>query len=363
MHFSTVARALCLLALLFAGCAPPLRPSFRLIGAEFAPVLEPPESPLRVHLRRGSAADACGVAAPLASLTWHKSLGRRPEARLQIGPLLQSQMGPVARARALDAFRLAILARLQRGCFDGLTSDALLSALASSEPMSPDAAFSLRYGAAAASGYADLVAGFHLQEVTLIRAGDGAIRGQRTRLFAVAARGRGAIAVRPLGRPQSRWYFHDLRAKEPPGLPFSEARAAGYWRLFLWLTAAPGSHAVIVAAATTRSALDEISRVVQLDPERCARLSAAGRWCWALSRDTVLTIEIPVKIQGRRAYEPFYSRAAEAIHAAGISDPRSVLPSLRVWRSVNGRPTPIAFDRRSGAILFLRLMAGDQLRW
>ncbi len=278
-------------------------------------------------------------------------------------------MSNLMRMRALKAFRSRLFRLEARGCFDAARAGTLMDEVASAAPVSPVTAFYLRYGPSPATGVVNLAPGFRLHAVTLVRSRRGRVVGQQTAWFAVRARRGAGVRVQPLSRPKIRLYLSHLRARRPGPLLLRFPRPARYWRLAWWLGASKANHSNMVVAAASRAALQRATAAVQTYPAACAALAprgGAGRrlaWCLPISRSTVLTAELPIRVQGRRRYVPFDLTLAQALNDLGIANPASLLPKLRVWRRFRGHPAPLRFDRRSAAILAVPLMAGDEIRW
>jgi len=53
----------------------------------------------------------------------------------------------------------------------------------------------------------------------------------------------------------------------------------------------------------------------------------------------------------------------DALKAAGVANPSTVLSTLQVDRKYNGKPTAVQFDRSKQEILGLPLLGGEVIRW
>lgn len=278
-------------------------------------------------------------------------------------------MSNLMRMRALERFRAKLFRLEARGCFDAARTGALMAEVASAAPVNPKTAFYLRYGPSPATGSVNLAPGFRLHAVTLVRSPHGHLVGQQTAWFAVRARRRAGVWVQRLGEPTIHWFFPRRRARRPQALRLRFPPAAAYWRLVWWLGASKTDHSNMVVAAASRAALVRATAAVQTRPAACAALApdaGAGRrlaWCLPIGRSTVLTAELPMKVQGKRRYVPFDLTLAQALNNLGVANPASVLPTLRFWRRFRGRLAPLQFNRHNSAILGVPVMAGDEIRW
>lgn len=346
-------------------CAPRQPAEFRLEGPPSLPVLVPPAPKLTpygqtIRLRRDRVHSACTIQTPALALAWR---GSKAYLVPDLGPT--GNMTNLKAARDLERFQADVFQLQERGCFDAHDVSRLLSALANSAPMRPDMAFSLRYGSSLATGHVDLVPGFRLQDVTLIKDSSGRAVGERTLWYRVLA-GRGdGVRVFRANRPEVRWYAGRKVDQPPPRLDLHIPEVAQYWRLAWWRAASSADHFNLVIAAVNRSALENSTSYLERTPGDCPKLGdiIPGAWCRLLSPDTVLTAELPIKAQSHTVYVPLTTTVATALISLGVANPASLLPVLKVWRRLGANLYPIRFDSRSDAILKLPLMAGDQLRW
>lgn len=366
--YPAVARsALFAVALICApfACAPRQPAAFRLEGTPSLPVLVPPARKLTpngqtIRLRRDRVHSGCTIQTPVLTLAWR---GSKAYLVPDLGPT--GNMTNLTAARDLEKFQADVFQLQERGCFNAQDVSRLLSALANSAPMRPDMAFSLRYGPSLATGYVDLVPGFRLEDVTLIKDSSGRAVGERTVWYRVLAGGGDGVRVFRAGRPKVRWYAGRGAAQPPPLLDLNFPEAAQNWRLAWWLSASKADHFILVIAAANRSALESSTAYLERTPGDCPNVGATvqGTWCRLLSPDTVLTAELPIVAQSHTVYVPLTTTVATALMSLGVANPASVLPVLRVWRRLGANLCPIRFDSHSDAILKLPLMAGDQLRW
>jgi hypothetical protein len=96
------------------------------------------------------------------------------------------------------------------------------------------------------------------------------------------------------------------------------------------------------------------------DPAECEKTSGM---CLALPRRVGVNPFLIVSVNGRDITVPVGARLSAAIQAAGMKNPDTVLPELRVKKLFRGKPTPMEFDHQSDDILNLQLTGGERLSW
>src|ERR1035438_3185042 len=115
-----------------------------------------------------------------------------------------------------------------------------------------------------------------------------------------------------------------------------------------------------VIAGSTREDMDRRATAVGNDPAECERTSGL---CLALPRRVGVNPFLVVNVNGRDVTVPIGARLSAAIQAAGLKNPDTILPQLRVTRLFRDKPTPVEFDRRSDEILNLQLAGGERISW
>ncbi len=133
---------------------------------------------------------------------------------------------------------------------------------------------------------------------------------------------------------------------------------AAYFRLF-YKTDENGVTAMVVSGAT-KEELERRTQAVGRDVALCRRQSGM---CVALPRQVGVNPFIRVKVNGADGSAPMGATVSSAIRAAGVSDPPTVLPQLKVARLFGGKPTPVEFDPNSTEILALQLFGGEEIDW
>jgi hypothetical protein len=116
----------------------------------------------------------------------------------------------------------------------------------------------------------------------------------------------------------------------------------------------------LVIAGSTREDLDGRTKAVGNDPAECEKTSGM---CLALPRRVGVNPFLIVSVNGRDITVPVGARLSAAIQAAGMKNPDTVLPELRVKKLFRGKPTPMEFDHQSDDILNLQLTGGERLSW
>lgn len=133
---------------------------------------------------------------------------------------------------------------------------------------------------------------------------------------------------------------------------------AAFFRLF-YKSGDNGVVAIIVVGAT-REELDHRTRAVSADPATCEKSPGA---CRILPRSVGVNPYMVVNVNGIDFVVPLWATVSAAIRAAGVKNPDTVLPRLRVTKLFRKRLVPIAFDAKSDDILNLRLIGGERISW
>jgi hypothetical protein len=96
---------------------------------------------------------------------------------------------------------------------------------------------------------------------------------------------------------------------------------------------------------------------------RYASPRKASRMCVALPRRVGVNPFQVVSVNGRDVTVPVGARLSGAIQAAGMKNPDTILPQLRVTKLFRCKPTSVEFDRQSDGILNLQLTGGERISW
>ena len=137
---------------------------------------------------------------------------------------------------------------------------------------------------------------------------------------------------------------------------------AGFYRLFTITRLSRSNHDTLLLAAPARSQLEQETKLVEADPSQCALLAAAGV-CIEVPHDAALALVPVVKVNGTEMLVVGRGTVREMLLSAGVTEPKSVLATLHIEKSYQGRLTPIDFDRSSSGVLDLLLSGGEVLRW
>jgi hypothetical protein len=133
---------------------------------------------------------------------------------------------------------------------------------------------------------------------------------------------------------------------------------AAFFRL-IYKTEANDVLAFVIAGAT-REDLDRRTKVAASDSAECGK---SGGMCLELARRVGVNPFLAVRVNGRDINVRLPASVAAAIREAGVENPDTILPQLRVMKPFHGEPTPVRFDASSREILNLQLSGGEQLSW
>ena len=271
-----------------------------------------------------------------------------------------------------------------QGCVATGQGQELAERIVESLPLDPAAAFRLLHPSTVASGYVDLGPETRLQVFSPILR-DGATT-QTPAVETAQVSGAGAqLDVQLKMSPnvigfETAWYALEPNPGRPGChiVPLSADRsiqgavehlpapATNYFQLppdaaffrLLYKSDANGVTA-IVAFAATRGELG-LRAQAAANPAACEKLQAG---CRALPRNVGVNPFLVVKVNGAEVVVPVGARLSAAIQAAGVKNPGTLLPGLRVMRPFGGKPTPIVFDPQSRDILDLPLTGTEQISW
>lgn len=116
----------------------------------------------------------------------------------------------------------------------------------------------------------------------------------------------------------------------------------------------------IVAHGTTREELDRGTEAVLADSAACEK---HPELCRVLPRSVGVNAFIAASVNGGEVTVPIRSLLSNAIEAAGVKDPASVLLRLKVTKPYEGKPVPVVFDPTCRDILDVPLNGGEQIYW
>ena len=271
----------------------------------------------------------------------------------------------------------------QQGCIPPGKSAALAEQIVESVPMNPSDAYRLLHPAAATSGYIDLVPGYRLKLVSPILR-EGAPAGAST-LATEAVSGNDAelsVTLRSsanfLGYEIS-WYAVEnggkitfstaeshignqvTSSRSPRVNHFVFPETAASYRLFYLTRVSQADHDIAVLSAPTRAELNRETTAFASDPDACAK--ALRHTCVALPKEIGVTTYLTVTANGAPLDVPVESTIADALRAAGVRQPATVLPTLTVRRYYRGTLTRVEFDRAKSDMLTLTVTGNEDIRW
>jgi hypothetical protein len=212
----------------------------------------------------------------------------------------------------------------------------------------------------AASGTATLIAPAAETGTGLsltLRSSDNLV-GYETALYAVQPKAGGGHTIAPLYADRHIRQQTEHRA-QPATNYFSFAPDAAFYRLFV--KSGQTDFTALVIAAPTRVELDRDSALLDSGRASCEKLPPDH--CVAIPRRVAINAVTAITVNGAETFARWGATVAEAIRAAGIPQPETLLPRLAVSRLYDGRSTPIDFDRTSPAVLRLPLMGGEVIAW
>lgn len=385
-----------LLFLSLVGCGPPPM-AYRLAAGGPAVLLYPPrptehkntpaQSPPRdiverLRLPPPPNPAACSVQSTIFSLSWSSSSALLEVHEGKILTALQKPVRPeaapgsvaeVAPATSIaNLFALPLLRDVQsfhnaidhlstNGCLSAAAADAILARITQTVPLPPALALYIRYGTFLSSDFIELLPGFRLKAVLAMRGANGHLAGYETDWYNVGPRPQGGEVIRRNGERRRALFSSRTRNPVPAPLNLNFPVAAKNLGLVMLIAQSSADHPVLIVGARSKAALDAAAARVHQSPALCATLGGDA-WCRVVPYGSMVTAEIPVKLQGHATYVPLGLTIGEAISNTGI-DPAAQLQHLEILRKYRSRSLPIRFDRRQTAILGLPLVPGDSVRW
>jgi hypothetical protein len=142
---------------------------------------------------------------------------------------------------------------------------------------------------------------------------------------------------------------------------FQFAPDAAFYRLFYLTRISQADHDIAVLAAPTKAALEERTARFAADPAICG--TTARGWCVLIPRESAVVPHILVTACGAEIAVVAGGTVHDALRAAGVTQPASVLAALQVQRRFAGKLVPVIFRRDQQEILDLPLAGGEDIRW
>ncbi len=276
----------------------------------------------------------------------------------------------------------------QSGCLSSGEGAALAEQIVESVPLNPSDAYRLLHAGSGVSGTLDLAPGYRLKLVSPILregAGPGAsalatedVTGSDRKLsltvktsgdflgyeiswYGIEAKPSATGARVVFATAESHIGNEVTTTQRPRTNYFVFPEGAAYYRLFYLTRVSQADHNIAILSAGSRGKLDQMTDAFNRDPE--AYVKASPPSCAALPKEVAVTAYVGVTANGAPLDVTVASTVADALRAAGVRQPATVLPSLSVRRSYRGALAPVEFDRSKPDILTLILEGREDLRW
>ncbi len=308
-------------------------------------MLLPPVTPVVVQVpkaRQFVPRQDCNLTGSVITMEW-----KGKTALFKLAPpkeLADDQNRPyTAATKALDDFRNSLETGSEKGCYDPDESKRLLGVAAEHFPLPSIAAFGLRYGAYAQSGYVDVTPEFHLEVISPIA------NGFETAAYSISQGRLHLLTVNGVAATQS---------VSQDWLKFPDV--ALQYRLIFLISKSSADHDAILLGAPNRDALERATELVQAQPEDACAARGANYVCSLAPARSAINPQFQVLANGQPAYIALSGTVRELINPKG---PRMMEPpsSLKVKRFYEGQRIPIQYD--GPEILSLVLLPGDELVW
>jgi hypothetical protein len=250
----------------------------------------------------------------------------------------------------------------QQGCLAPGTAMEVAVRIAQSVPLDPSHSYRLLYSPAGG----EILPQSRIQVVSpILRPGAGPalasadLLGYETSWYTVVPRpDRTGFAIALLSAERT-VSGRTGKLAQPSFNPFRFAPEASFYRL-LYKQDQTGLAAWIIAGRT-RSDLNQRTRSLEEGSGTCEAMAPA--WCTAIPQDAAVNVMLPVTVNGAPLFVRWGGTVGEAIRESGVRAPDAVLPQLTVVRMYLGHPVPVAFDKRSPAILNLPLLGHEVISW
>lgn len=276
----------------------------------------------------------------------------------------------------------------KKGCIETGQGIVLASRIAELLPADPRAASTLLHPGAAIAGYVDVGPEHRLKVVgPILREGaqpgasalgspETSVSGGKATIEMRASKDfvgyeTAWFAIQPVaGKPGARIAFlsaddnidgKQSRAGKPRLDYFQFAPDAAFYRLFYLTRISRADHDIAVLAAPTKVDLEERTASFAADPAICT--TTAHGWCVLIPRESAVVPHLLVTAGGTEIPVVAGGTVRDALKAAGVAQPASVVATLRVQRRFAGKLSPVVVERNREEILDLPLSGGEDLRW
>jgi hypothetical protein len=138
------------------------------------------------------------------------------------------------------------------------------------------------------------------------------------------------------------------------------SKDAAFFRLFYLARRSVADHDMALLGTATRSQLESQTYAFKRDPVGTIR---EGVHWTAIPNLVGVNPHIVVWLNGTEAALAEGTTVAQALRQTGVRDLTTVLQSLHIKKLYRGHPRHVHFTRSSEAVLTLRLVGGEVLRW
>jgi hypothetical protein len=356
--------------------------------------------------RNFSSNSDCSIKHDLITLRWRGSTAEvhlksqlysaAAGAPISADPTRPIPLGPL---QTMEAFRAGLLDLQSKNCLTSAEFARLLREITERFPLPPDAAYRLRFGSYAFTGFFDLTSDFRLQIVRPIYADSAAskIVGFETSYYLLTpAKDDSRVRI-------SLASVTDSVAGKPPvekNVPLSTPAFPSdfsFYRLVFRRSREAGNQVTIaiILASAEESKLNEAARLIEAanqtetavsapvkkpgDPLRlneapdrptaplenpCDGTKIFGLTCISFPSTFAVNPELRVLANGKETFVPpgaGVTRVFEAMRPQpSLTD---VLKTLQIQRQFQGRLIPVHFDSATRDIFYFTLMPGDVITW
>ncbi|WP_321474032.1 hypothetical protein [uncultured Paludibaculum sp.] len=370
-------------ALFLAGCSArqPGAKTWRLVGTGRTLTLNPPRPPgPEFTLRNARAASPKGPACRLetsdVSFRWK---GRSAKVRAIPDSLVatpgslvaaEGSKGPqglsgetvLARNWFREDFLPGLAKQQSEGCLTPNEIQQLAQRVIDNLALPTSTAYRLRYGEFAMNGYIDVDAKFRLTGVEPIRT-NGQVTGYQTSYYPLKPAAHGGVQV-SAGASESNTAGTITVGTAVDSELLHLPAGATYLRLFFRSWSIQADRRIAVLAAGSQAALESATAGFDENPEAfCATASTRGVACVGVPKDTVIGPELLVQTNGRSLYVPVGGSLGDLFRAAGIREPKKVLPALKISKPYEGKLVPVDLSKAGDGLMMFVFTGGEQVTW
>ncbi|HXE13717.1 MAG TPA: hypothetical protein VN633_16445 [Bryobacteraceae bacterium] len=134
-----------------------------------------------------------------------------------------------------------------------------------------------------------------------------------------------------------------------------------FLRLYFQLRHAPANHAQVLLVGDSQGELNEASGEFEQDPDAYCAAEHPHARCVVFPPQVAVNAEILVYVHKKPVHVPLAATVSDALIAAGVKDPKSVVDDLTIERVWDSHTVDVNFKREGAAILSLPLTGGDRI--